>query len=310
MLRTYKVQTGLFSPSTVTIHADKVQSGTLHTDGLRGRVRAFSQSTVRLTGNPFTDPSEPFATGAESQTALNTGLGALQGNDSNAHLPTKGFSRWLRRVPSPDRKVSSESQYELGAATSTPRGEVYGMADEQVFCLAWRKSSISINNGRRVFLHDLTTGQVLWEADVPSGKVSGVTSPVRLGIANRSGGGVVQVIQLRPPAKFVGAGACTRATLRIRAEFCLVSASFRIGNSKYRWTLLSNALGVGDGSFMCVDTESHQPVARFEYSPLAWPRQSGRLSIEAHLVEAQMDSVLVFALLVALEYCRVGRISI
>ncbi|KAJ1661051.1 hypothetical protein IWQ61_000089 [Dispira simplex] len=306
MLRTYKVQTGLFSPSTVTLHADKVQNGTLHTDSLRDRVRAFSQSTVRLTSNPFSDPGEPFPAGTESYAELNTGLGALQHN--NTHTPTKGFSRWLRRMPSPDRKVSSESQHELGATTSTPPREIYGTTNEQVFCLAWRKSSIAINNGRRVFLHDLTTGRVLWEADVPSAKTSGVMSSARRGIPNH--GGVVQLIQLRPPAKFVGASGWTRATLRIRAEFCLVSASFRIRNNKYRWTLLSNALGVGDGSFMCVDTESHQPVARFEYSPLAWPRQSGRLSIETHLVEAQMDSILVFALLVALEYCRVSKISL
>ncbi|KAJ1994485.1 hypothetical protein H4R33_000270 [Dimargaris cristalligena] len=268
MIRTYRIQTGLFSPSTVTLHLDRALPGLLvlaSSGPSRQRQHSFSQSSARLNS-----VDSAYLTEGRSRAQSHS-------HDAPRGLASNSSSSYAGDSPTSSQASKDSSDSQLSTTLEA--------APELA---SWRKSSVALPQGRRVILHSLATGQVLWETDVV---VPDPTSFVGQGHGIK--------LELRQP-KVPGARSIT---LRLRVEFCLATASFQLNGHKLRWTLLSNALGVGDGAFICMDTVARQPVARLEYSPLKLFRQSGRFSIQDQ-GQSGADSLIVFTLLVALEFCR------
>ncbi|KAJ1981109.1 hypothetical protein H4R34_002211 [Dimargaris verticillata] len=274
MLRTYKLHSGLFSPATVTLQQDRPEAGTLSSapPPRKGRGRSASQAV----GGRSLYPS-PELHPVDNSPRTESGIGYHAGDENSALLVRSSFS------------VQSSSPRSLA-----DNNGLHGPAEPN----HWRKSSVTLAHGQRVFLHNPTNGQVLWETDVPLSMAA--TGPHKLPLRQPKQHKLPHHQQLATQSP---------VQLCMRAEFCLVSASFHLDGRKFRWVLLSNALGVGDGSFVCMDTVAKDPIARLERSSLRLFRNSSRLVIHENLPPAH-DALLAFTLLVALEFCRTHGISL
>ncbi|KAJ1922971.1 hypothetical protein IWQ60_006172 [Tieghemiomyces parasiticus] len=299
MIRTYKIQSALFNPSTVTLYPDKVVPGiiTLGGDPAGRRGRSFSSSVARL----YVAPDPPEFSHSESM-PLNdpsSSSGLLAGGDPF------GGPRYPLNNGRPTASSSDGSDSEgQGTGHHHQAFTAAGTPKTHNLC-TWRKSIVTLPDGQRVILHSLATGRSLWETDLLHA-VTRLAPPVgRFGITEGHQRGGCDKLELRPPR----GSRYPPVTLRLRVEFCLASASFHWQGRKLRWTLLSNALGIGDGAFVCMDTGARQPVARYERSVLKFVRGSGRFSVQDEL-SPESDTLIVFSLFVALEYCRLRGVSL
>ncbi|KAJ1971073.1 hypothetical protein H4R35_005482 [Dimargaris xerosporica] len=268
MLRTYKLHSGLFSPATVTVQQDRSEVGTLSNASFLHKGRGRSASHVIENRNLYPIDDSPRTEG---------GICYHTGDESSALLTRSSFN------------VQSSSPRSL-----TDETNFNGFAEPN----HWRKSSVALAHGQRVFLHNPTNGQVLWETDVPLSITAAGPHKLPLHQPKPHKHPHHQQLAVQSPVQ-----------LCMRVEFCLVSASFHLDGHKFRWVLLSNALGIGDGSFVCMDTVAKYPIARLERSSLRLFRNSSRLVIHENLAPAH-DSLLAFTLLVALEFCRTHGISL